>query len=325
MFRLSAILSLVALPAFAEAPKVVVDIAPVHALVSQVMAGVGVPDLLLDQDTNPHSVQLRPSQARMLSDADLVVWVGPGLSPWLERALEGLDVTDQIVLMDHPATTLRPFVRPNPAEDEHGHEDGDHDTQDDHGHDEHGAEEHDEPAHDDHDHGDYDPHLWTSIDNARAWLPAFAEDLAARDPENAATYRANAESGVAGLDDLAARIEARLAPHQGTEIVTFHASWGYFADRFGIEIAGTVRPGDASTPSAAALAELRDIIADHGVKCAFAEPAFDPALLEAISGETGLRIGVLDPTGTLQEIGPGHYEATLMAAAGSIADCLEAE
>jgi len=257
MFRLSAILSLAALPALAEAPKVVVDIAPVHALVAQVMAGVGAPDLLLDQDANPHSVQLRPSQARMLSDADLVVWVGPELSPWLERALDGLGADEQIVLMDHPATTLRPFVRPTAAEDDHGHDDDEHDDHghdeddhDDHGHDDHADDDHGDHAGDDHDHGDYDPHLWTSVDNARAWLPAFAEDLAARDPANAEAYRTNAEAAVAGIDDLAARIEARLAPHQGAEIVTFHASWGYFAERFGIEIAGSVRPGDASTPSA---------------------------------------------------------------------------
>jgi zinc transport system substrate-binding protein len=326
MFRLSAILSLAALPAFADAPKVVVDIAPVHALVSQVMAGVGTPDLLLEQGSDPHSVQLRPSQARMLSDADLVVWVGPELSPWLARALDGLGADEQIVLMDHPATTLRSFVRPTATEeehddhahehDDHAHDESGHDHEDDHG--EGGEEDH---AHAD-EHGDDDPHLWTSIDNARAWLPAFAEDLAARDPENAATYRANAEQAVAGLDELAASIEARLAPHQGAEIVTFHAAWGYFAERFGFEIAGTVRPGDASTPSAAALAGLREIISEHGVECAFAEPAYDPALLNAIAGETGLRIGLLDPTGALQEIGPGHYAATLTAAADAIAGCL---
>lgn len=324
MFRLSAILSLAALPAFAEAPKVVVDIAPVHALVAQVMAGVGAPDLLLDQDANPHSVQLRPSQARMLSNADLVVWVGPELSPWLERALDGLGADEQIVLMDHQATMLRPVVRPAAAEDDHGHEDHGEDGHEDDDHDDHGHDDHAD-ADDDHDHGNYDPHLWTSIDNARAWLPAFAEDLAMRDPANAAAYRANAEAAVAGIDDLTARIEARLAPHKGAEIVTFHASWGYFAERFGIEIVGSVRPGDASTPSVAALAELRGIVAEHGVTCAFAEPAFDPALLEAIAGETGLRIGMLDPIGALQEAGPGHYAATMLAAADSLAECLSQE
>lgn len=305
MVRIAAFLSLLALPAFAEPPRVIADIAPIHSLVAQVMQGVAEPGLLLMQDADPHSVQLRPSQARMLAEADLVVWVGPALSPWMERALAGLGTGDQIVLMALPASHLRPFA---------DHDAEAHDTADD---------DHDD--HDDHDHGDVDPHVWLSVDNARAWLSVFAEDLAARDPENAATYRANAAKAGAGLAALEARIDARLAPHQGTGIVTFHDAFGYFADRFGIEIVGTVRPGDAATPSAAAMAELKALVAEHNVTCAFAEPAFDPALLQAIASDTGLRIGTLDPTGTLQVPGPDHYAATLDAIAESIASCLEAE
>ena len=315
MLRPTVLLALFTTPALAEAPRVVVDIAPVHALVAQVMEGVAEPYLLLAQDANPHAVQLKPSQARMLSQADLVIWVGPDLSPWMETALGSLGEADQIVLMEHPATALREFApigHDAHADDDH-HDDHDHDAHDD-GHDE------DEHAHD---HGDTDPHVWMSVDNARAWVGAFAEELVAHDPDNAATYRANAERADAGLGDLIGRIEARLAPHQGSEIITFHASFGYFADRFGIEIAGSVRPGDATTPSARAIAELEEIVADHGVECAFAEPAFDPGLLESIAGDTGLRIGTLDPTGALQAPGPGHYAATLYAAADSIATCLE--
>ena len=55
--------------AVAEVPRVVTDIAPVHSLVAQVMAGVGVPDLLIDQATSPHHFALRPSQARALQEA----------------------------------------------------------------------------------------------------------------------------------------------------------------------------------------------------------------------------------------------------------------
>ena len=69
---------------------------------------------------------------------------------------------------------------------------------------------------------------------------------------------------------------------------------------------------------------LRDLVAEHGVSCAFAEPAYDPGLLDAIAGGTGLRIGTLDPTGSTQPVGPGQYAATLEGIAVSIADCLEA-
>lgn len=290
--------ALFAAAAHAEPPKVVVDIAPVHSLVAQVMEGVAAPELLLAQDANPHAVQLRPSQARMLADADLLIWVGPGLSPWLQRLADGRD-GDQIVLMDDPATHLRAFTAPDgDAPDDHAGE----------GDDGHSAN---------------DPHVWLSVDNARAWLGVFAEDLAARDPDNAAAYRANAEKAQAGIDALAARIDARLAAHHGAEIVTFHASLGYFADRFGLVVAGSVRPGDAATPSAAAIAALKELVAVHDIACAFAEPAFDPGLLDTIAGDTGLRIGTLDTTGVLQSPGPGQYAATLGAVADGIADCLE--
>ena len=69
MFRYApaALAALFALPALAEPPRVVVDIAPIHALAAQVMEGVAEPELLLTQDANPHAVQLRPSQARQNS------------------------------------------------------------------------------------------------------------------------------------------------------------------------------------------------------------------------------------------------------------------
>lgn len=308
-FTTAALASILALPAIAEPPKVVVDIAPIHALAAQVMEGVATPELLLAQDANPHAVQLRPSQARMLADADVVIWVGPALSPWLADTVETLGSADSLVLMDSPATTLRDFEPPVGAEDD--------------GHDDAGDADEADHAEDAHDHGEKDPHIWMSVDNARAWLGLFAEDFAARDPDNAATYRANAEKAQAGIDQLVDRIEARLAPVAGSEIVTFHASFGYFADRFPITIVGSVRPGDATSPSAAALAALEALVADHDVACAFAEPAFDPALLAAIAGDTGLKIGTLDPTGALQQPGPGHYAATLEAVADGIAACIE--
>lgn len=322
------------LPALAEPPAIVTDIAPVHSLVSQVMAGVGEPALLLDQSDNPHSVNLRPSQARMLEQADLVVWVGAELEPWLERALDGLSHAETLELIDLPVTTLRNFDTPHDHdhdEDDHAgdHDDHDHDEHDHDGHD-HGEHEH-EHEHDDHaeagdDHGHVhtgvDPHAWLSPDNGRAWLGAIAAELAARDPENAATYEANAKAAIAEIDALDARITAQLAPFEGGEIVTFHDALRYFSDAYPIDVLGSVKPGDASTPSAAALAELRDLVADHGVVCVFGEPGVDTGLLDAITSETGLGTGVLDVTGATLTPGPDLYGAVLGGLADEIAACL---
>nr|WP_244956930.1 zinc ABC transporter substrate-binding protein [Enterovibrio norvegicus] len=71
-------------------PSVAVDIAPLHSLVSQVMEGVGEPDLLIPAESSPHEYTLRPSQAKALSNADVVFWMGEGLTPWLEKALDNV-------------------------------------------------------------------------------------------------------------------------------------------------------------------------------------------------------------------------------------------
>ena len=74
----------------ADAPRVAVDIAPVHSLVSRVMDGVGIPDLIIAPGGSPHEYSLRPSEAGALQDADLVFWVGADLTPWLHDAIENL-------------------------------------------------------------------------------------------------------------------------------------------------------------------------------------------------------------------------------------------
>ena len=72
----------------ADVPKVTVDIAPVHSLVSSVMEGVGKPDLIMPAGASPHEYQLKPSNAKSLEDADVVFWIGEDLTPWLENGLE---------------------------------------------------------------------------------------------------------------------------------------------------------------------------------------------------------------------------------------------
>ncbi len=77
--------------AHSEPPKVMTDIAPVHSLVAQVMGDLGEPELLLQASDDIHHLQLRPSQAHAIARADVVIWVGPGLEPWLAESLAALN------------------------------------------------------------------------------------------------------------------------------------------------------------------------------------------------------------------------------------------
>lgn len=144
--------------AFAEAPSVAVDIAPLHSLVSQVMAGVDQPDLLIPAEASPHSYNLRPSQAKALADAQVVFWMGEQLTPWLEKAMNNVaDSAQKIGMLDLEATTTYAF-REGATFEGHAHHDeedhdehaGGHEEHDDHDHHEEHAGGHEE--HHDHDH-----------------------------------------------------------------------------------------------------------------------------------------------------------------------------
>jgi zinc transport system substrate-binding protein len=319
-----------AVPARAEVPAVVTDIPPVHALVSQVMGDLGTPTLLLTRGASEHDFQLRPSQAAAVAEAGLVVWIGPELTPWLDRALEGLGSGQDLRLLSVPETLVKPYsdTGAHGGHDDHGHDDHGHEAQghDDHGHDDHGHDDHGHDDHghaDGHDHSGSDPHGWLDPDNAKVWLTAIAARLAEIDPANAATYRANAETAAKEIDALDADLAARLAPVKGRPVIVFHDAYGYFADHFGLEIFGSIALGDATAPGAARLAELREAASTSSALCVFPEAQHDARLAEQLAESAGARLGVaLDPVGSTLEPGPGLYAALMTGLADGLSACV---
>jgi ABC-type Zn2+ transport system substrate-binding protein/surface adhesin len=140
----------------ADAPRVATDIAPVHALVARVMDGVGAPDLIIQKGASPHAYNLRPSEAGALQEAEILFWIGPDLTPWMEDAAETLAGDAQIVtLLDLPETTRLEFregalFEAHAHEGEHGH-DHEHEAGHDHDHD-HAKADHDHEHDHEHEH-----------------------------------------------------------------------------------------------------------------------------------------------------------------------------
>jgi len=139
-------------PALA-APQVTTDIAPVHSLVARVMEGVGAPALIVPPGATPHGYSMRPSEAAALDRAEVVFWIGEGLTPWLADSIGTLAADAHLVeLLGAGGSQVREFREAltfaAKADDDHGHDHDDHD----HGHEDHdhGDEDH---AHDDHEIG----------------------------------------------------------------------------------------------------------------------------------------------------------------------------
>lgn len=294
--------------AIAEMPSVSVDIPPIHSLVSMVMEGVGTPNLIVRTGASPHGYSLRPSEAEALQDADIVFWVSEGLTPWLEDSLDALAKNaKKVELLEVEGTTELPF-REGATFEAHDHEEEDHDEHADEGHDEHEG---------------HDPHAWLDPENARVWLDVIAADLSALDPENAETYMANAAAGKAELASMIVEIDTKLDAVRGTNFAVFHDAYQYFENRFDFRAVGAIKLGDASDPSPARIAEIRETVVDLGVTCAFAEPQFNPGLLQSVFAGTTATTGVLDPLGADLELGPDFYPALLRNLANNLSACLK--
>ena len=300
VLRPALIAACLATPALAEGPHLAADTPVVHSLAAQVLGDLGTTDLLLDHGADPHHAQLRPSQARALAEADLVLWSGAGLTPWLETPLQTL-AGDRVLGLDQVAGLYRqPFQSDTltALSDEHA-------------------------AHDDH--GPTDPHLWLDPQNAIVWLHAIADRLAALDPAHASTYQQNASAAAARIAALHDEVAATLAPAHATGLVVFHDAYGYFAHAFDLRIVATITLGDASPPGAARIAQLRAALSQAGPACLFPESNHPSRIIPVIAEGTQLRIGAaLDPAGTLIDPGPGLYAETLRGLARAIADCAAA-
>jgi len=300
----------------AEVPRVVTDIPPVHSLVAQVMGDLGAPELLLEQGASEHDFQLRPSQAAGLAEADLVIWIGPELTPWLDRALEGLEGGERLALLASEGTFLRDFAESG-AEAEHDH-DHDHDhgqmTGEGHDHGDDHAEDHG------HSHEGTDPHAWLDPANAAHWAGVIAARLSALDPANAATYAANAQAAAQAIAATDAEVAALLAPVKDRPAIVFHDAYGYLAGHYGLTLAGSIAAGDAAPPGAARLAALRD---EAKPVCVFPEAQHDARLAEQLADATGARLGApLDPVGSTLPAGPSLYGDLMRALGTSLAGCL---
>lgn len=300
----AALAGLVLVPAagLADVPRVAADIAPVHSLVAQVLGGLGEPDLIVQPGASPHGYAMRPSEAAALQDADLVVWVGEALEPWLEVPIHTLGSGETLELLSVPETTLLPYRESN--HEEEGHE------EDDHGHDE-----------DHHHHDGTDPHAWLDPQNGRVWLAAIADALARLDPENAATYRANAQAGQARIDEAEAEAREILAPHLDAPFVVYHNAYQYLEHRFGLQRALTIAAGDAAPPGAAQVDRVARSVAEGNVACVFAEPQFSGGLVTAVTGGDEARVAVLDPLAGESEPGPDLYPNLIRGLAAVIAGC----
>lgn len=306
-----------------ERPTIVVTTNILGDVVEQVVGDQAEVVTVMPVGADPHNFQASAQQAAQMRDADVLVVNGGGFEQGLLDVIDAA-IDDGAVTFE-AMSAVDPLEYGATAHDhsEHEHADEEHADEGDHAEDEHAdehdhaeeehadehdhadeehADEHDhaedehadeDEGHDhDHDHEGDDPHFFTDPVRMATVVESMTDFLADNvEGLDVDALRSSADDYVAELDALDAEVSELVGqvPEDGRILVTNHEVFGYFAERYGFEIVGTVIPsgstGDGA--SAGALAELAEIVAQEGVAAIFADASSSNDLTDTLAEEAG--------------------------------------
>ena len=255
---LAAALSLAALPVSAQTKlKVVATFSILGDLVTEVGGDKIDLAVVVGADTDAHTYQPKPTDARTLAAGQVLASNGLGFEGWIDRLARAAPFKGRAIVASEGVATL---------------EIGTHDP----GH-AHGA----------------DPHCWQDVGRVRRYVANIAAGLAAADPANAAHYRARAQSYDQQLAELDRWIKAEIAkvPAGQHKAITGHDSFRYFSQAYGVQLLAPRGYTTDSEPSARDVAALIRLVREQKIKALFIENMTNPGLVDQIARESGAVVG----------------------------------
>ena len=236
---------------------VVATVSPITSIVENIGGNRIRLQGVVPEGVNSHTFEPAPSVAALLADADLIFLNGLFLEePTLQMAQANLKSGAAIVSLGEQTITPEQYRYDFSFPESGGHP---------------------------------NPHLWPDPILALRYAAIVRDTLAARDAPNAAYYQANYAAFAARIASLDAAITTAVAtvPPEQRKLLTYHDSWAYFAERYGMTVIGAVQPSDFSEPSAREVSNLIDQVQDAGVPAVFGSSVFPSDVMQTIAAEAG--------------------------------------
>lgn len=237
------------------------DVASTVAPISSIIRNVGGNRIqlrgIVPDGTNSHTFEPAPSDAVILSNADVLFANGLDLeNPTIELAEANLPDGAAVFTLGDKTITPEQYAYDFSFPESEGRP---------------------------------NPHLWTNVPYAIRYAELVAEELSRLDPDNADYFQTNVERYVAALEALDAAVRATVEsiPEANRRLLTYHDSWAYFAPNYGMTVIGAIQPSDFSEPSPRDVADLIDQIREENVPAIFGSEVFPSGVLEQIARETG--------------------------------------
>ncbi|HBK4790393.1 TPA: zinc ABC transporter substrate-binding protein ZnuA [Serratia marcescens] len=297
---------LMAGPLSSASAAVVTSIRPLGFIASAIADGVTPTEVLLPDGASPHDFALRPSDIQRLRSADLVLWVGPDMEAFLNKALVPISATRKLAISELPA--VKPLLMKGEDDDDHDHAGEAHNhADDDHGH----------------HHGEYNMHVWLSPEIAKVTAIAIHDRLLELMPQNKDKLDANLRQFENLLTQTDKNVGNMLTPVQGKGYFVFHDAYGYFEKHYGLSPLGHFTVNPEIQPGAQRLHQIRTQLVEQKAVCVFAEPQFRPAVINAVAKGTKVRSGTLDPLGIGIALGKDSYGKFLAQLSNQYVSCLK--
>lgn len=231
---------------------------------------------------DPHFVDAKPSFIRLLNQADVLIEGGADLEvgwlpPLLESARNGKIQTGSPGRITASIGISLLQIQTRPVERSQG---------------------------DVHPFGN--PHYMLDPENGKIVGEQIASTLCRLDAGSCDHYRKNQTTFNQRLDQKMADWTQMMAPYRGTKIITYHDSWPYFAERFGLNVVGHLEPKPGIPPSTTHLKQLIEVAQREKVRVIIMEPYFNNQAPKFVAEKTGGKVLVLPPS-VSPEMGIADY------------------
>jgi len=255
--------------------KVITTLFPLYDFARNVGGNLAQVDLLLPPGMEPHSFEPRPADIRKINDADILIYTGKFMEPWVEDVLKGVsnknlivvDASVGIILSDDPA-----ILKPHKRDEKTGRR-----------------------RENDNDHGGKDPHIWLDFSNAQTMVENILNGFIVKDPVNRQVYLKNAEAYSSQLALLDKRFRDGLALCRTDMLIHGgHFAFGYLARRYHIRYLSAYRGiSPNAEPAPGDIIELIRNLSSHHLNAIFFEELVSPNVAETIARETGVKLLML--------------------------------
>ncbi|MEG4506308.1 zinc ABC transporter substrate-binding protein [Microcoleus sp. F6_B4] len=255
----------------ANLPKVVATTGVICDLTKQIAQSSIDTTCLIKPGEDPHAYQTKPEDRKAIETANLILYGGYNHEPSIIKLIESSSNSA-------PKIAVHELAVPKPLMGEHEHEHGEEKAQN-----QPHAEGEKVP----------DPHVWHNPQNGIRMVKTIRDQLIEVSPANAQLYTKNAASLTDELQKIDTWIKAQIAtvPAQKRKLVTTHDALSYYADAYGLEMAGALQGVTTEEqPAAARIAELSSEIKTAGVPTIFAETTTNPKLIETVAREANVEI-----------------------------------